>query len=111
MRNIPYASIVGSLIYAQNCTRPDIRFAVGVLGRYQSNLDLDHWKAVKKIFRYLQGTKDHMLTYRKSDHLEVIGYLPQLVFLITIYSIMILGMHLIIVLCDLHEFCNYGHNG
>jgi len=74
MDNIPYASIVGSLMYAQTCTRPDISFAAGMLGRYQSNLRLDHWKAVKKVLRYLQGTKNHMLTYKRSDHLEVIGY-------------------------------------
>jgi len=35
---------------------------------------LDHWKAAKKVLRYLQGTKNHMLTYKRSDHLEVIGY-------------------------------------
>jgi len=74
MENIPYASIVGSLMYAQTCTRPDISFAVGMLGRYQSNPRLDHWKTAKKVLRYLQGTKDHMLTYKRSDHLEVIGY-------------------------------------
>jgi len=34
MENIPYASVVGSLMYAQTCTRPDISFAVGMLGRY-----------------------------------------------------------------------------
>ena len=61
-------------MYAQTCTRPDISFAVGMLGRYQSNPGLDHWKAAKKVLRYLQGTKDHMLTYKRSDHLEVIGY-------------------------------------
>ena len=74
MRNIPYAYVVGSLMYAQTCTRPDISFAVGMLGRYQSNPGLDHWKAAKKILRYLQGTKNHMLTYKRSDHLKVIGY-------------------------------------
>ena len=74
MRNIPYASVVGSLMYAQTCTRPDISFAVEMLGRYQSNPGLDHWKAAKKILRYLQGTKNHMLTYKRSDHLKVIGY-------------------------------------
>ncbi|XP_074559190.1 secreted RxLR effector protein 161-like [Curcuma longa] len=74
MEMIPYASVVGSLMYAQTCTRPDISFAVGMLGRYQSNPGLDHWKAAKKVLRYLQGTKNHMLTYRRSDHLEVIGY-------------------------------------
>ena len=35
---------------------------------------MDHWKAAKKVLRYLEGTKNYMLTYRKSDHLEVIGY-------------------------------------
>ncbi|XP_050125357.1 secreted RxLR effector protein 161-like [Malus sylvestris] len=74
MESIPYASIVGSLMYAQTCTRPDISFAVGMLGRYQSNPRMDHWKAAKKVMRYLQGTKDYMLTYRKSNNLEVIGY-------------------------------------
>ena len=74
MEAIPYASIVGSLMYAQICTRPNISFAMGMLGRYQSNLGLDHWKAAKKVLRYLQGTKEYMLTYRRSDHLEVIGY-------------------------------------
>ena len=74
MEAIPYASVVGSLMYAQICTRPDISFAVGMLGRYQSNPGLDHWKAAKKVLRYLQGIKEYMLTYRRSDHLEVIGY-------------------------------------
>jgi len=74
MKKVPYASVVGSLMYAQVCTRPDIAFAVNALGRYLSDPGLDHWKAVKKVFRYLQGTKDHMLTFKKSDQLQVIGY-------------------------------------
>eukprot|EP00253_Pinus_taeda_P009247 PITA_09247 len=41
MKNIPYASTVGSLMYAQVCTRPDIAFVVGMLGRYQSDPDSD----------------------------------------------------------------------
>jgi transposase InsO family protein len=74
MNHIPYASVVGSLMYAQVCTRPDIAFAVGMLGRYQSNPGEDHWRAAKKVMRYLQGTKDYMLMYRRTDSLEVIGY-------------------------------------
>ncbi|XP_075078492.1 secreted RxLR effector protein 161-like [Nicotiana tabacum] len=74
MKGTPYASLVGSLMYAQVCTRPDIVFAVGMFCRYQSNLGLDHWKAGKKVLRYLQGTKDFKLTYKYSDSLEVIGY-------------------------------------
>ena len=54
MEKVPYASAVGSLMYAQVCTRPDIVFVVNALGRYLSNLGLNHWKAVKKVMRYLQ---------------------------------------------------------
>ncbi|KAK8948501.1 hypothetical protein KSP39_PZI005632 [Platanthera zijinensis] len=74
MKDIPYASAVGSLMYAQVCTRPDIAFVVGMLGRFLSNPGIDHWKAAKRVMRYLQRTKDYMLTYRRSDQLELIGY-------------------------------------
>ena len=42
MKNIPYALAIGSLMYAQVCTRLDIAYVVGVLGRYQSNAGADH---------------------------------------------------------------------
>ena len=42
MKTIPYASVVGSLMYAQVCTRLDISFIVNVLGRYLSNPGHDH---------------------------------------------------------------------
>ncbi|KAK7276201.1 hypothetical protein RIF29_17337 [Crotalaria pallida] len=74
MEKIPYASAVGSLMYAQVCTRPDIAYIVGVLGRYLSNPGMDHWIAAKRVMRYLQRTKNYMLTYRRSDQLEIIGY-------------------------------------
>ena len=53
MQKIPYASAVGILMYAQVCTRSNIAFIVGVLGRYLSNPGMDHWKAVKWVMRYL----------------------------------------------------------
>ena len=74
MENIPYANVVGSLMYAQVCTRPNIVLIVGVLGRYLSNLGQAHWVAAKKVMRYLQRTKDYMLVYRKMENLEVLGY-------------------------------------
>ena len=67
MQKIPYASAVGSLMYAQVCTRPDIAYSVGMLGRYLSNPGMDNWKAANRVMRYLQRTKDHMLTYKRSD--------------------------------------------
>ena len=74
IKNVCYYSIVGSLMYAQVCIRLDVSFVMGVLGRFMSNPSLIHYQAVKKVFRYLQGTKDHMLTYRRTNSLDVIGY-------------------------------------
>ncbi|KAK2972148.1 hypothetical protein RJ640_018216 [Escallonia rubra] len=53
MERIPYASAVGSLMYAQVCTRPDIAYVVGMLGRYQMNPGMGNWLAAKKVMRYL----------------------------------------------------------
>ncbi|XP_070020574.1 secreted RxLR effector protein 161-like [Nicotiana sylvestris] len=74
MKNIPYAFVVGSFMYALVCTRPDTTFVVGMLGRYRSNPCLDHQRAAKKVLIYLRGTKYYMLMYKRSDNLEVIDY-------------------------------------
>ena len=63
MRGIPYASVVGSLMYAILCTRSDIYFAVGMVSRYQSDHGEEHWIAVKHIFKYLRRTRDYMLVF------------------------------------------------
>ena len=73
MERVPYANAVGSLMYAMLCTRPDICFAVGMVSRYQSNPGEAHWKAVKRILRYLKGTADYSLCYRGND-LALRGY-------------------------------------
>ncbi|XP_047331184.1 secreted RxLR effector protein 161-like [Impatiens glandulifera] len=52
----------------------DIAYIVGVLGRYLSNLGLDHLEAVKRLMRYLKRTRSYMITYRRSDNIEIIGY-------------------------------------
>ena len=74
MKAVHYSSIVGSLMYAQVCTRPDIAFVFSMLGKYLSDPGQIHWKAAKKVVRYLQGTKDLMSTYRHTDALEVVGF-------------------------------------
>ena len=70
---MPYASAVGSLMYAMLCTRPDICYAVGVVSRFQSNPDPDLWIAVKHILKYLRKTRDYMLVY-SDDDLKIHGY-------------------------------------
>ena len=61
-------------MYSAVCTRPDIAYAVSVLGRYLANPGNEHWVAAKKVLRYLQKTKNHMLVYREVDDLQVISY-------------------------------------
>ena len=73
MSRIPYASAVGSLMYAMLCTRPDICYAVGVVSRYQSDPGEEHWIAVKHILKYLRRTRNYMLVY-SSGSLETIGF-------------------------------------
>ena len=64
---VPYASCIGSLIYAMIATRPDIAFAVGVVSRFMSDPGKKHWEAVKGILRYLSGTKDMCICFGKSN--------------------------------------------
>ncbi|XP_042983339.1 secreted RxLR effector protein 161-like [Carya illinoinensis] len=45
-----------------------------MLGQYHSDLGLDRWRVAKKLMRYLQGIKDYILMYRRTDNLQVIGY-------------------------------------
>uniref|UniRef100_A0A2N9ER43 Integrase catalytic domain-containing protein n=1 Tax=Fagus sylvatica TaxID=28930 RepID=A0A2N9ER43_FAGSY len=73
MARVPYANAIGSLMYAMLCTRPDICFVVGLVNRFQSNPGPAHWKAVKRILRYLRGTADYMLCYQGRD-LRLRGY-------------------------------------
>ena len=58
MAKVPYASAIGSLMYAMLCTRPDIAYDVSMTSRFQSNPGLEHWIVVKVIFKYLRRTKE-----------------------------------------------------
>ncbi len=62
-----YRSIVGSLMYTATCTRPDISFAVGELGRFTHQPTEAHLSAAKRVLRYLQATKDFRLTYNRVE--------------------------------------------
>ena len=63
MADKPYSSAVGAIMYAMLGTRPDIAYAVSVLSQFMHAPRLPHWKAVKRLLRYLQFTKDHKLHY------------------------------------------------
>ena len=64
---VPYASVVGSLMYVMVCTRPDITHAVGVVSQFLINPGNEHWEAVKWILRYLRGTSKVFLSFGSGD--------------------------------------------
>ena len=73
MSRIPYASAVGSLMFAMICTRPDIAQAVGAVSRYMGNPGSEHWSIVKRVLRYIKGTSDVGLCYGGPDFIST-GY-------------------------------------
>lgn len=70
-----YQSVVGSLLYAAMATRPDISQAVGLVSKFSAKPTEAHLTAAKWIIRYLKGTSDMALRYKKSDKGQLVGYL------------------------------------
>src|SRR5216684_3482135 len=63
MRDVPYREAIGALNWAALATRPDIVFAVVTVAHFAANPSPAHWDAVKRIYRYLAGTRDLWLSY------------------------------------------------
>ena len=61
-----YASIIGNLRYTIDCTKPNIANAIGVLSRFTSKPSRNHWLAIERVMRYLIGTKNFGLFYKKN---------------------------------------------
>ena len=70
MSDVPYASSIGSLMYAMVCTRPNISHAMGFLRRYMSKLGKEYWIVVKRVFRYLYGTIDQTICFQGRARLD-----------------------------------------
>ena len=61
----PFACIQGELQYIANAMRPDISFAVNRLASHTANPSMQHYSMIKRILRYLLGTRDYGITYHK----------------------------------------------
>lgn len=72
--SFPYAMAIGSLMYAAVGTRPDISFAIQYLAQFTSRPSAAHITAVKRIFRYLNGTRNLRLTYRSGGSNTLEGF-------------------------------------
>jgi len=65
--------MIGSLLYL-TASRPDIVFAIGLCARFQTCAKESHLTAVKRIFRYLVGTADLGLWYKKGSSFDLVAY-------------------------------------
>ena len=74
MSKVPYASAIGSIMYAMISTCPDVSYALSVTSRYQFDPGESHWTAVKNILKYLRRTKNAFLVYGGEEELVVMGY-------------------------------------
>jgi len=67
MRNVPYREAVGALNWIAVGSRPDIAFVVGQLAQFLENPGRVHWEAVKRVMRYLKGTKELKLVFGRGE--------------------------------------------
>jgi hypothetical protein len=63
-RSNSFARLLGELQYIANATWLDITYAVNRLASYTANPSLQHTTALKRILRYLSGTRDYRITYK-----------------------------------------------
>lgn len=72
-KDLPFRELIGMLMYLTTCTRPDIAFAVSHLSQFNNCFNETHWMAAKRVLRYLKGTSDVGLSFRRTkEHLS--GY-------------------------------------
>ena len=73
IKQVPYCSALGSLMYLAVGTRPDIAFAISTLVQFTENPGPMHWEALKRVYCYLVGMKKWSLTYG-TERKGLIGY-------------------------------------
>ena len=74
MRDIPYRELVGALLYIARCTRPSVALSVNTLSRFNNNPGKAHWTAAKRVLRYLKGTREAGVIYKKGGELHLKGF-------------------------------------
>lgn len=77
IQNVPYQHLMGCLTYLAVTSRPDISNCVSRLAQFNGSHGEIHWKAAKRILRYLKGTRNYSLFYPSSDKsskLQLVAY-------------------------------------
>ena len=74
MSNVPYRSVIGSLMYLMVSTRPDLAAPLSILSRFLANPGPIHWEATKKVLRYLRGTVSMGLKYQRTGSVDPVAF-------------------------------------
>ncbi|KAL7723797.1 hypothetical protein ACLKA6_008698 [Drosophila palustris] len=64
MNRYPYQNLIGALMFISATTRPDIAYSVNFLSQFNCGYGIEHWKAAKRVLRYLKGTQDLGLLFK-----------------------------------------------
>ena len=77
MSLIPYSNIIGSVMYSMISSRPDLAHAISITSRFMKEQGKEHWLALKWMLRYLKGSQEMGIEYRRSENGEadpMMGY-------------------------------------
>ena len=76
MEQSKYRSLVGRLLWACLCTRPDLQFAVSKLSSKVAYPTESDMKLLKKCLRYIKGTLEYRLVFKKNTgvNVKLLGY-------------------------------------
>jgi len=78
IEDVPYRQAVGALLYATQCTRPDIAFSVSKMSQFMNCYSAAHWQGVEQIIRYVKSTKNLRIRYTRDNEIKnknvLVGY-------------------------------------
>ena len=74
MTDKPYRPVLGSVMWGQLATRPDLSFAVSLLSHFQADPGIEHWKSLLHVIGYIKNTLDYGLTYSRDAELTPLAY-------------------------------------
>jgi len=74
MRKVPYCEALGSLMWMQVTTRPDLSYPVNLLAHFVHNLGKAYWNALKHVLGYIKRTLDYAIRYRTGATLDPVEY-------------------------------------
>src|SRR6266511_4325050 len=74
MADKPYRPVLGSVMWGQLATRPDLSFAVSLLSRFQADPGIEHWKGLLHIVGYVMNTMDYGIIYSQDADLTPLAY-------------------------------------